>query len=145
MHTGLRDLYGLSVLRFYKDFCEFLDAAEYKHKTNGFSHPFIQKVEESLSQAFGSVRRRPPNEGELEGIFQDWQDRVQRGFKRRNFYGMLLKEVPEMMVDARSILKQMDLLTTWSIHVTTAVGQFEDRLARIESAQQATSPINQPP
>lgn len=138
MDPGLRDLYGLSVLRFYGDFCDFLEAANYKHKMDGISHPFVQKVEESMAEAIHAVHKRGATNNEVNAILKRWQEQVQMGFKRRNFYGMLLKEVPEMMVDGRTILQQMDLLQAWSRNVADAIGKFEDRLAQIESTQQVT-------
>ncbi|CAJ1957438.1 unnamed protein product [Cylindrotheca closterium] len=95
MDTQLRHLHAFSVLRFYNDFTSFLKEAD----NNDAEHTFVIRVKSSLDEA-----------GVSDEVFQKWQEDTTLAFKKRNFFGMSLKEVPEMLVNSKPLLEDFKKL-----------------------------------
>lgn len=133
MDKGLRRLYGFSVLRFYSDFNRFLEKAGYTGK-----HPFVNRVEQSLRNATVEFDRNKM--ACRDEVFAKWQRQIKDAFTRRNFYGMMLQDLPEdldMQVDARPLLQEASAVKAVVLQTADNVQNIAKKLEEMEEQHAA--------
>lgn len=121
LDPNLRHLYTFSVLRFYKQFVDFLGAAGYQGK-----HEFVERVEVSLMEANVDYN-----------TFENWQKSIRENFKRRNFYGMMIRrDDADFQVDAIPLLDRVKAMESVLVTVSTENMALKAEVEALRSGQQ---------
>ena len=132
MDQELMYLHGLSVLRFHEDFVESLKLHPPEDLLDELPrHPFLYAVQEALSQA--SVSQE---------TFAQWQKEVREGFQSRNAYALSLKQVPQMNVDARTLIGRMEQLERVGHNTGKQVDSTKDAIKELVSLNKELVSLN---
>ena len=129
MNRRLLELHAFSLLRFFSQFQNFLELSGYE-KNNGHVHPLICRVEASLAEA-----------GVPKETFLVWQENIKTHFRRRNFLGLSIEDVPDMSVDVRPLLERIDTLQTVVLEMRAELNASYSKIQENNTMQSKTLEI----
>jgi hypothetical protein len=115
----IRSLYGLTVLRFFKDF-ETCMAVEPRHFWSGTKqHPFVQRVKEAMNRCDIS--------GEA---FEQWQTDVKTSFKARNAYALSIDRI-DGKIDSRTLIEMQHSTGKLVQSLVVTINKMSDQIAAL--------------